>query len=663
MFELHRILIHIGAGEYAQAHQAAQRVKDDSRDIRRAIEQLIKNCEDDPNAARRVLPLIARSVIKRNEKRFKEASEQLLEALEIMPENIFLRLNLIQIYAQLDDRAALQQHAALLSEQHPRLAAPHLYRGGVAEAEGRYDDAIAFYERAAGLDPGNIETKLALGRLYIGKRDFDKVIEPVDSVLAGEPENSQALLLKAEAYRLKSEEQPSEEAAPAREQAERILESLVGREPENNAAQRMLARVKISAGAFDTAIRICDTMLKSLPGDTTFHVIKAQALFRKGEIEQAMQVLNDALNVNDTNPEIYINLARIYRSTPQTLPTCLSIVNRGIEKIPGSLTLKLMLVETLIAMDEHDAARDQLEAIADSIDANQLALLNAQLNFRRAVRQETIEQKQAILSDTISELAPLAESSDPTVAYQTHMLLGQMELEGRRDPTAATSHFLKAAAARETQPEPYMALAPIYLQQNLLDQCLGTLSKLVEIKRDSSTMTCLAIVRQLAGDVPSAESIAAAACQLLPATDYRRIAAANIKLQAGKTDEAAAIIDEIENAAPALVTSYSRMARGIGREASLSPADRVAFVRQFNTGIFYTMSGWHNQALVHYRRALETVESTFTDPGHARATIFARMHLAAALVNADTTGELFDEAADTRRRPSSTRKTSTSSRA
>lgn len=80
----------------------------------------------------------------------------------------------------------------------------YYYLGLCELGDKDYQKAYAHLVKAETLAPENLEIKIELGKLYMAARQFDKVKEKVDEILAADAANRQGLLLKTSIY-LKNE--------------------------------------------------------------------------------------------------------------------------------------------------------------------------------------------------------------------------------------------------------------------------------------------------------------------------------------------------------------------------------------------------------------------------------------------------------------------------
>ena len=93
------------------------------------------------------------------------------------------------VKAQLEFKNALQID--------PKFADGYFWLGMIKQHEGNWKPAYGSFAKAAELDPDHLAAQLQLGRLLLLSRNTDKALEKAELILAKEPENVDALILKA----------------------------------------------------------------------------------------------------------------------------------------------------------------------------------------------------------------------------------------------------------------------------------------------------------------------------------------------------------------------------------------------------------------------------------------------------------------------------------
>ena len=93
------------------------------------------------------------------------------------------------VKAQLEFKNALQID--------PKFADGYYWLGMIKQHEGNWKQAYGSFAKAAELDPDHLKAQLQLGRLLLLSRNADQALEKAELILAKEPQNVDALILKA----------------------------------------------------------------------------------------------------------------------------------------------------------------------------------------------------------------------------------------------------------------------------------------------------------------------------------------------------------------------------------------------------------------------------------------------------------------------------------
>jgi tetratricopeptide (TPR) repeat protein len=160
--------------------------------------------------------------------------------------------------------------------------------------------AIASLERAnANAHPG---VPLMLGRLYLGSRQFDKVVSLLAPFVADQPEQVEAVALLAEAY----------QATKRDTEAVALLERSVGDSPELYSA---LARVYEGSGRWRDAAKAYEGAVEERPQSLPLRSLWATALLNADEAQRAREVLEEGSAGNSRNARALFVLSEAQRRT------------------------------------------------------------------------------------------------------------------------------------------------------------------------------------------------------------------------------------------------------------------------------------------------------------------------------------------------------------
>lgn len=272
-------------------------------------------------------------------------------ALDLNPSNGSLRMKYARTLDKLGnyDDAVVQYNAALANSkgdmevlyaleriylkklvQSPADAELNANIGAIKQAQGDFESALAYYNKAEQINPNNINTRLNLGTLFQQKKDYLKAIKSYDSVLVMYPDNVQANLFKAQAL---SEMGDKKEAL-------NLYKKVLSLDPANSTAKSELSNVMRDAMTPQEYI----TYLSENPDKTNLDLLYdfAFKLHKENKLDEAINAYKTVVSVNPTNADAYINLAICY-SAKNDYKSALGILNTAKAKFPtNNLVLKTL---------------------------------------------------------------------------------------------------------------------------------------------------------------------------------------------------------------------------------------------------------------------------------------------------------------------------------
>lgn len=129
-----------------------------------------------------------------------KAEEQFKIARTIEPDSEEVVLNLTRLYAESDDL----EHAAKIVESvavNNRTARMESVLGSIYDQLKRPQDAIAAYQRAADLDPEDLDIQRSLAQALLADNQYDKALKQFKAVSEADPEDTSSLIRIAEIQR------------------------------------------------------------------------------------------------------------------------------------------------------------------------------------------------------------------------------------------------------------------------------------------------------------------------------------------------------------------------------------------------------------------------------------------------------------------------------
>lgn len=335
----------------------------------------------------------------------REGANELRRVLSNDPGNTPALEALALAQTDFSPRAAIETYQTLLSRQPSSVGRARILASiGDLQARGAdFSAAIQSYSQAARLAPGDPKINLGYAQLLASQEQFERARPVVESVLARQSNNAQALALQVQ------------------------IENRTGN---TQRAQELAARLENVAPAnVDEALAL------------------AEALRATGNTASANRVLERAVStVND--PQSALRLADATRDAGDYAGAT-ALYQRILKSNPGAIDARLSLAETLIYQRDLDAARAQVgQVLAIDPQNVQAKVLTATI----ALRADTPSSREAAASQAQAILATDPNNSDARV------IVGEV-LTSRQQFAAAVSQFQGAVQADPTNLEARLGLA------------------------------------------------------------------------------------------------------------------------------------------------------------------------------------------------------------
>ena len=252
----------------------------------------------------------------------------------------------------------------------PKDAGAWFKLGTIFERKQEMKKAFKHYNKAAELEPENMEYQGKVGRFYlILGNDIDKATEKMELILAQNPDDVNGLLLKAGILLRQGN------AADAKEISRDLFED----HPENLENAIFLSSMYSRDKEYAEAITVLEAALQSNPDDRTLLSVLGNALFINKDYERSEQIWQQLL---DAHPEVFQNhlrLALFYQKTGETAKAE-QVLRAAIAVDDKDMERKFALVEFLQGTAGPEQAMAELEQmIAKHPDEGKLRLALAQL--------------------------------------------------------------------------------------------------------------------------------------------------------------------------------------------------------------------------------------------------------------------------------------------
>ena len=247
-----------------------------------------------------------------------KAADYYRKAIAVAPSDYQLRLNYAKMLDTLgEENAAVTEYNYILAkttdnkdllysleriykkklELSPENADLTSNLGAILQKEGKFDEALMYYQKSEYLNPSNVNTRLNVGTLYQQKGDYRTAIKAYESVLIVEPNNINANLYRAQALGEMGNEKDAIEA----------YKKVVSLDPANTDAQsQMLALLQKTM----STAQFVEYVKKNMPNVDVADLFYNYGLdlHKQNKLHDAIGMYNESLKLNSQNPEVYVNL-------------------------------------------------------------------------------------------------------------------------------------------------------------------------------------------------------------------------------------------------------------------------------------------------------------------------------------------------------------------
>ena len=320
--------------------------------------------------------------------------------------------------------------------------------GAIKQAQGDFESALAYYNKAEQLNPNSVSTRLNVGTLYQQKKDYVKALTAYDSVLTMYPDNIQAMMYKAQAL---TEMGNKKEALS-------LYQKVIGKDPNNSEAKECL--VNVMEGALSPEEYIA--YLSKNPNDRTMQNMLydfAYKLHKENKTDLAISAYKAVIANDSSKVDAYINLAVCYASK-EDYSNAQNILNTAKNRFPNNALISKTMSEV-----QNDSLSVALDAASNSYQNK---------NYKKA-----IEQYLAIKPATEDSLLGIAAS---------HQAL--------EDFNKAIEYYKKAEQIAPKNAEIPYYIGYLYSEQQKWNEAESYLKKALALNPNSDAKNILSYVTE-----------------------------------------------------------------------------------------------------------------------------------------------------------------------
>jgi tetratricopeptide (TPR) repeat protein len=254
-------------------------------------------------------PYAAMGLTYRRAKKYDEARQEFEKAAQLAPNNVALVTQLVELDLLQKRFDAARQRIRNHFQGKADSGDAHFWEARVMAAEGKWDGVEAELRRTLGLDPNFSEAYDLLVQSYIATNRLPHAIKELEDLLAKKPKNLSALLTLALVYdRMK--DYPKERDA---------YEKALAINPDSVLALNNLAYLYVEhLNDLDKAYDLARKARELQGNDATIADTLGWVLYKRGDYQQALSILQDSAEKAPGSPEIQFHLGMTASMMGQT---------------------------------------------------------------------------------------------------------------------------------------------------------------------------------------------------------------------------------------------------------------------------------------------------------------------------------------------------------
>ncbi|MBW1637408.1 MAG: tetratricopeptide repeat protein, partial [Deltaproteobacteria bacterium] len=385
--------------------------------------------------------------------------QQLKKTLQKFPDNAQLYLMLADYYQRKNEigeaEKNLKKAIEIQSDSIPfRQMLANFYR-----KQKQFDKAEAELKRSGEEFPENIQLKVALAELQFDVKKFDDARTLMDSILASNPSNGGANLIKA---RFLIKEGKIKEAME-------IISPLTNDYPKWADPFYYSALTHLRTGQTDLAKQSISQALQNDPGNDRYHALAAQISLVRGDSNDAGKEATIALRLNPKNFTAVKILAKSFVQSKE-YDKAIKLIEGVQNQVGENVDLISSLSMAYLGKNEREKAKDSLARLLEIAPDNSRALA-----YFAALSSD---------NDTAKSIAIVEKQIEKSKTGGHYLLLGELYAKNKQVEKALDA-LLKAQQLNPDNPQAYMLRANLLRQEEQTDRAIDEYNALLEKNPDS----------------------------------------------------------------------------------------------------------------------------------------------------------------------------------
>ncbi|WP_054031128.1 tetratricopeptide repeat protein [Desulfatitalea tepidiphila] len=373
--------------------------------------------------------------------------------------NIYIHLG--RIYWNERNLANAERIFRLMAKNFPGSYAAHFFNGKVLADQGKFDEAIAAFNRSLELEPSLEETRFELIDIYRKRQMNAEVVKTYESILDYSPDNIRASFELAVYFR---EIGKAANGLP-------LLLNLGARSQNDNSILSHVYENYLETKQYETAAWIFEGMLKGAPGSSELHYLAGVTYDGLNRAEKASSHLEQVAPSSRFYANAMIHRAVLKHDTGQ-VDQAIDIIRQALKTDPEQAEYYLYLGSFYEESKRYKEASDILEK-GLALDAE-----NVRMRFRLGVVFDKMGRRQEAIA--LMEKVLLAEPDNVKALNYLGYTYAEMGIELDK----AEALVMRALKLKPQDGYITDSLAWVYFKQGKYEQALIWLEKAVALVPD-----------------------------------------------------------------------------------------------------------------------------------------------------------------------------------
>ena len=530
-----------------------------------------------------------------------EAENKFSAAIALEDSNIEAREAIAEFYLTVRQYEKAEQAQLILVEIQENSPESRLDLAMFYQNIGRSPDAIRVLEDILAVSPEYARARYKLGQIFLDKKNYEKVNEQLEALLAVDDTDLEALMLRSRMFTQQNEP----------DKAIVDLMEVLKKQPSGREPLYLMAHAQLSAGQVDHARAYISDLERYHPNDLRAGILNIQAAFAVGDPNNVIRLANGLLDrvtlemPNSVNSFQTIKDLRLRAISSRGLANLdlmnLKAARTDLESLVNASPTAAGLINLAkVALAERELQEaGELFSRATSIDPANFDAISGMVDVH--LRNGRVDLAREKLQNSIG-----SGVADKTMLAGLRYLMSRT-FEAENDTAAAEKELVAAMSADPTYLPAYSGYAALLVRQNRTDEAIGQYRAVIELRPSAQIYTLLGMLEESRGRIDNAES---AYRKALESSSDQPIAANNLAWllaeRQGNLDEALQLASDAVNMDPEIAGYH----------------DTLGFV--------YFQKGLSLPAIEKFRRAV-TLEEAYSRKTGTTANPVYRQRLSMAL--------------------------------